>query len=76
MTHDETLVDDDASMTTEEHVQTIAESITNGQHKQAREQFANARFDGVTAKEILFGISSLIGDGEALKLAAHVIENN
>lgn len=56
-------------MTTQQHVERIAESIGNGQHKQARNQFKAAIADYCTASALL------TDNAEAAGLAANIIDN-
>lgn len=63
-------------MSTQDHAERIAESVTNGQRKQARAQFAEAMADDCAARALLTDIAGIIGEGEALALAASIIENS
>ena len=61
-------------LSTTQHAETIAESLANGQRKQAVGQFSNAMFDGVSAATLLEEIAEIIGDANALAFAARIIE--
>ena len=45
-------------LSTEDHAIVIADSITNGQNKQARRQFLNAMAEDCTAKSLCLDIES------------------
>lgn len=62
-------------MSTENHAERIAESMGNGQRKQAVEQFKAAMFDHVNVKALLEEIAQLAGAHEALMFAATIIDN-
>lgn len=63
-------------LSTYDHAERIAESVTNGQRKQARAQFAEAMAENCSARALLADIADIIGKGEALALAASIIENS
>jgi hypothetical protein len=63
------------NLSTENYAETIIESLTNGQRKQALQQFANALEDHVNAKALLLEIAWLSDSETALQLAASHIEN-
>jgi hypothetical protein len=63
------------NLTTENYADMIAESIVNGQYKQACEQFERALADGCQAFSLAVDISGTgIGAEEIVKLLCSIIE--
>lgn len=62
-------------LTIYQHAQVIAESVTNGQMKQARKQFQAAMYEHCNARALLVDIQSIIGADDTLRLAASIIDN-
>jgi len=63
-------------MTTRDYAERIAESMTNGQRKQARSQFTEAMAADCSARALLTDIAEIAGHDEALALAATIITNS
>lgn len=64
------------NMTTGEWAELVAESLTNGQRKQAREQFRRALADYCEPFSLLADIAAICGESAALALAAAIIADD
>ena len=63
------------NLSTEQHAQRIAESITNGQHKQALNQFKNALAEHCNAFSLCQDMNPYLDNPEAvIKLLCNIIE--
>ena len=62
--------------TTDDYAVQISESLINGQHRQARDQFKRALHDACDPYELLSGIAEVTTADRALRFAATLINRN
>lgn len=59
---------------TQEYVETISESVINGQHKQATTQFKRAKSDSCNIESLLYGIQEKLSQEQFLRFVSRLLE--